>query len=461
MFRSKNKTCVHLIGIGGIGMSAIAEVLVNLGYKVKGSDASENANVAKLKTMGVEVTKGHAANNIGEASVVVYSTAITMDNPEVVEAKEKNLPLIRRAEMLTELMRLKYGIAIAGTHGKTTTTGMLATIFQECDVDATHIIGGVVHNLGGHAKVGKSEFLLTEADESDGTFLLLSPVFSVITNIDNDHMDYYQTEEKLNEAFVEFANRVPFYGCVALNYHDERIQENKELIKRPKVFFGIEVDDPDVEYVAKDICSRPGNSEYKLFFRNELVGTVSLKVNGQHNVLNSLGAIAIAHQMEIPFDQIINGIASFEGVSRRLQLLHEGDGFRVFDDYGHHPTEINATISALKELSDNKLVVFFEPHRYSRTKICWKSFFHCFNKADKVYMSPIYGHSEPVIEGITSKRLAEDINKIHPGLVEHIDSLDEMGKIINQNLSKKPVTFLSLGAGTIGTKIRQCVDQLK
>jgi len=325
MFRNKynKETHVHFIGIGGIGMSGIAHVLLSLGYQVSGSDLVKGSTVLELEKLGAEIYIGHKEENISGATVVVYSSAVRQDNPEMVSAKEKGIPVIKRAEMLSELMRLKYGVAVAGSHGKTTTTSFLATMLHEAGMDPTHIIGGIVENLGGHANLGKGDFLVVEADESDGTFLLLTPVLSVITNIDNDHLDFYEHEENLLDAFVNFSNKVPFYGCCAINIHDANILKIREKIKRPTVTFGIgEICDEKIDYMAKEVSHSGHNSEFNLYFKDKFIGLVSICLPGKHNVLNALGAIALSHQMEVPFDKIILGIKKFKGVYRRFEKIY-------------------------------------------------------------------------------------------------------------------------------------------
>ncbi|CBW25006.1 UDP-N-acetylmuramate--L-alanine ligase (UDP-N-acetylmuramoyl-L-alanine synthetase) [Halobacteriovorax marinus SJ] len=452
MFSPLKDIKVHFIGIGGIGMSGIAEVLLSLGYKVSGSDIAESATVAKLRKLGADVFVGHKSENITDATVMVYSSAIDDTNPEVIAAKAKRLPIMRRAEMLAELMRLKKGLAIAGTHGKTTTTSFLATILQESKYDPTYIIGGIVKNLDGHAKVGKGEFLVAEADESDGSFLLLNPIMSVVTNIDNDHMDHYGSEANLLSSFTEFINKVPFYGLTALNAHDERLMALTKEVKKPWVTFGVET---EADFEARDIRYENNITIYDLYHSGEKKIEIRITIPGKHNILNSLGAIALAFNMGVPFEEIAKSIIKFDGVGRRFQTLVAKDNFEVIDDYAHHPTEIDVTLKAMKETRPNKkIVVVFEPHRYSRTRDCWDSFLHCFNSADTVYISPIYPASEKPIPGIEADRLIADINKLHPDLVKKLDSIENIDSIID-NYKEENVTLVTLGAGSIGRIIRE------
>lgn len=442
---------VHFIGIGGIGMSGIAEILLSLGYKVTGSDISESANVVRLRELGAKVFIGHKRENItDETTVVVYSSAVNDSNPEMQQARENQIPIMRRAEMLAELMRLKRGIAIGGTHGKTTTTSFLATILQASNYEPTYIIGGIVSNLAGHAKVGSGEYLVAEADESDGSFLMLNPIMSVVTNIDLDHMDHYGSEDNLMASFEEFINKVPFYGLSSLNADDSRLMSLVPAIKKPVVTFGIK---NKADYQATDIKMDGLSSEFDLIVGPENLGRIKINLPGKHNILNALGAISIAHKMGVPIDMIQSSIRSFENVGRRFQLLYKNDKVEILDDYGHHPTEISSTLGTLKEIRDHKKIAIFEPHRFSRTKDCWNEFLHCFNDVDELYMCPIYPASEEPIAGITSERLVEDINRLHPGLAKNIE-LKDLDSIIRSN---ENATIMTLGAGSIGRVIREWV----
>lgn len=466
MFRKENNTKIHFIGIGGIGMSGIAHVLLQQGYQVSGSDIKEGSTTQQLRKSGADIYIGHHEKNVELASVVVYSSAVNIENPEMVASQKRGLPLIRRAEMLAELMRLKYGIAIAGTHGKTTTTSFLATILHECKIDPTHIIGGIVENLGGHARVGTGNVLVAEADESDGSFLLLSPIMSVITNIDDDHLDYYKTKKRLIKAFTEFANRIPFYGCCALNVHDESLREVKKNLKRPWVNFGIWEERPDhkevIDYEAREIVYKGHEAHYKLYYKGTFATDVRLLIPGRHNILNSLGAIAIAHKMDLDFISIAKSLEKFKGAGRRFETLYKEKNFHIIDDYAHHPTEVSNTLVAAKQLGYSKLVVLFEPHRYSRTQQCWKDFLHCFNKADEIFIGPIYAASEHEIPGVTGERLVQDINELHPGFATSLDSIDHIEKLFKKYIEDGTSTlFMTLGAGSIGRKVREAVSQLR
>jgi UDP-N-acetylmuramate--alanine ligase len=478
MFDYKKDIRIHFVGIGGIGMSGIAEVLCQLGYAVSGSDIKAGGTTERLKKMGVEIFIGHKNKNVQDCTVVVYSSAVESTNPELIEARNKGIPLIQRAEMLAELMRLKQGIAIAGTHGKTTTTSFLATILAEAKLDATHIIGGIVENLGGHARVGKGEFLVAEADESDGTFLLLSPIMSVITNIDSDHIDHYKSDDELHKAFIQFANKIPFYGRCALNVSNEKVSDMIPFIRRPYVTFGLRQEEgklaegvatgglwanEDINFAAGKIASDETGCEFDLYYQGEKVQRMAIKIPGVHNVLNALGAISIAKSMGIDFATIGNGIKKFMGVGRRLQTLYKDDQVEVIDDYAHHPTAVMETLKTLKTIKDSRIIAIFEPHRYTRTRDCWQSFLHCFNDADKVYILPIYAASEKEIGGINSSRMVDDINSIHPQHAQHLKSLTPLKKYFEgtDQADSLKTTLIFLGAGSLGKKLRVFLSQAK
>src|SRR5690554_1002456 len=447
------QTKLHFIGIGGIGMSGIAEVLLGYGYQVSGSDLNSSAVTKKLESKGAKIFYEHVGTNVEDADLIIYSSAINHQNPEVIRAKELGIPLIRRAEMLAELMRLKYGIAIAGSHGKTTTTSMVASIFNASSFDATHIIGGIVNHLGGNARKGDGEFLIAEADESDGSFLYLNPIMAVLTNVDNDHLDHYGSVDKIKEAFSEFVNKVPFYGRVALNANDEASVELKNEVKRSIVWYGYDSKDIPLYYEAKNIKLSASGSFFDLYHKDQFVMNVESHLLGMHNVSNTLAAIAICHEAGINWDDIHKGLKDFRGVGRRLEKIWEKDSFVVFDDYGHHPTEVTATIQALKDVDERPLTVVFEPHRYSRTQSFWQEFHDCFKGVDEIFISPIYPASEQPITGITSEELVSSMKK-QGYQASFISSLDEMSKLIDERKNDQRI-FLSLGAGAISKKIRE------
>lgn len=451
-------TKLHFIGIGGIGMSGIAEVLLDLGYQVSGSDLNASPVTENLQKKGAQIFIGHQASNVEGSTLIVYSSAIDPLNPEFIRAQELEIPMIRRAEMLAELMRLKFGIAVAGSHGKTTTTSLIATIFQEAKLDATHIIGGIVRNLGGNAKKGDGQYLIAEADESDGSFLLLNPIMAAVTNIDNDHLDHYGSKDKIVDAFVEFVNRLPFYGRVALNADDPSSVSIKSQVKRPVTWYGIEVDKDAADYVAKKVELSASGSEFDLYYRGEKVSRFKTHLMGLHNISNTLAAISISHETGLDWEVIQKGLLSFQGVGRRLEKLHENKSFVVIDDYGHHPTEVKATISTLRRVDPRPLCVVFEPHRYSRTQNFWKEFQECFEGADEVYITPIYAASEKPIAGITSEAMVIEM-KAKGKNVSLLPSLDGMKDILQAKKDTSCV-FVTLGAGAISKKIKELVKSL-
>jgi UDP-N-acetylmuramate--alanine ligase len=451
-------TKLHFIGIGGIGMSGIAEILLDLGYKVSGSDLGSSAVTENLKSKGAVVYQGHAAQNIEGADLIVISSAIDKKNPEILRAKELEIPIIRRAEMLAELMRLKYGIAIAGSHGKTTTTSLIATIFQEAQLDATHVIGGIVSNLGGNARKGDGQYLIAEADESDGSFLYLNPIMAAITNIDNDHLDHYGTEERIAEAFVEFMNKIPFYGRIAINANDKKSVAVREKIKRPLIWYGIEADPGDVDYVAKNVQFSAEGTSFELFHKGQPLAVIETPLMGNHNISNALAAIAIAHESGIKIEVIQAGLRKFKGVGRRLEKIYKKDSFLVIDDYGHHPTEVRATISALKAVDKRPLTVIFEPHRYSRTQNFWTEFQDCFQGCDELYITPIYAASEAPLPGITSEALV-NLMSARGSKVSYLPNLESMKNVLQEKQNTSSL-FLTLGAGAISKKIREMVNDL-
>jgi UDP-N-acetylmuramate--alanine ligase len=458
-FQKNNK--VHFIGIGGIGMSGIAEILLDMGYQISGSDITISAITDKLKSKGAAIYTSHDEENLDHVSLVVYSSAIDEENPEIKAARKNKIPVVRRAEMLAELMRLKFGIAIAGSHGKTTTTSLVATILDEAKLDPTHVIGGIVQNLGGHAKMGSGQYLVAEADESDGSFLLLNPIFSIITNIDNDHLDFYKTEKNLVQAFCDFANRVPFYGRVVLNAQDKHTGEILKHIKRPYLLVGSATqikDKLDFDYSADKIKLQPACTTFDLFKRDQRLGEIKTHLSGEHNVQNTLAAVAIASELGISLETINDGLKKFFGVGRRLEKLYEEGNFSIYDDYGHHPTEIKATIKTLHQIYKKRLCVIFEPHRYTRTKQLWSDFLTSFDGADEIFIGPIYAASEAAIEGINSEKLAQELSKKH-SKVKHLPNLDQMKQIILDR-KKEDMIVLTMGAGSISKKIKSVISSL-
>lgn len=401
---------IHFVGIGGIGMSGIAEVLLNLGYKVSGSDLRESDTTERLRGLGGEICIGHAAENLTNVDVVVTSTAVQGDNPEVIEAKRRMVPVIPRAEMLAELMRMKYGIAIAGTHGKTTTTSMVATVLTHAGIDPTIVIGGKLNTLGSNAKLGQGKFLVAEADESDGSFLTLSPTIAVVTNIDADHLDYYTGGlEEIKDTFVSFINKVPFYGLAVLCLEDRNITEIIPRIKKRFMTYGLS---SQADLRATHVKLDGFNTSFTAHYKGYRLGEISFKMPGAHNVLNALACTAVALELDVPFDKIQEGFAQFGGVGRRFTVKGEQNGIMVVDDYGHHPAEIRATLSAARNgWPERRLVVAFQPHRYSRTKELFNEFVTCFYDADVLVLTDIYAASEQLIPGVSAERLAEEVRR--------------------------------------------------
>lgn len=445
------KTKFHFVGVGGIGMCGLAELLHNMGAHVTGSDLSENANTERLKKLGVRIFKGHSGDNIGEADVVVYSSAIQYQNPELAMARAKQIPLIPRAEALAELMRIKRGVAVAGTHGKTTTTSMVAAIFLEAKVSPTIVVGGRFDLIQATAQLGSGEWLIAEADESDGSFLKLSPELGIITNIDSDHLDYYKSFENIEKAFYDFALRIPFYGQLIACGDDQTIKKLFAHFPKRASFYGFQNDN---DYVIKG-----KNSNYEIFKEKEKLGDFELHVPGRHNALNAAAAIVAGLAAGFDFSTCRNGLLKFQGVDRRFQFKGEGKGVKVYDDYGHHPTEVSAVLSACKEkFPDNRLVVLFQPHRYSRTQHCWHEFTTCFSMADELMLLDIYPAGEESIAGITTEHLVKDMK--HPKCRHFVKSEAEIKNLV-QNQLKSGDVFLTLGAGD-GWKIGvQVLDLLK
>jgi UDP-N-acetylmuramate--alanine ligase len=438
---------IHFVGIGGIGMSGIAELLLNLGYTVSGSDLQVTDITAKLEQLGAKIYRGHERQWVGGADVVVTSTAIAEDNPEVAQALEEHIPVIQRAERLAELMRLKkYGIAIAGSHGKTSTTSLVATILGEAALDPTIVVGGKVASLGGNAKLGEGEFLVAEADESDGSFLKLSPVIEVVTNIDLEHLDYYRDIEHIKDVFLEFINRLPFYGVAIVCFDDKNVAALLPEIHKRTITYGLT---EQADLYATRIVSADGGTSFTVKRRQEELGQVTLNRPGRHTIYNSLAAIAVGLELEIDFSIIATALQGFQGVERRIEVKGESGGVLVVDDYGHHPTEIRATLDAVREAwPEKRLVVAFQPHRYSRTQGLFDEFTTAFHRADVLILTDIYPASEAPIEGVTALALQEAIKKHGQRntfyIPRLIDAPSELLPLLQEN-----DLLLTLGAGNI------------
>ncbi len=447
MFRKTQQ--IHLVGIGGAGMSGIAEVLLTMGYKVTGSDLQTSETTRRLEELGGKIFIGHQESNVGEAQVVVISSAVAAGNPEVVAAKARQIPVIPRAEMLAELMRLKFGVAIAGAHGKTTTTSMVANVLAQGGLDPTMVIGGKVNALGSHARLGRGELLVAEADESDGSFLRLSPTIVAVTNLDREHLDHYGSMERINECFIEFINKIPFYGLAVLCADDERLRALfPHIVKRYHTYGLHEREGISTDFTATEISLKQWGGEFRAHFRGKNLGPFRLAVPGIHNVSNALAAIAIGVELEIPVDLIRKGLAAFTGVERRFHLCGETGGIMVVDDYGHHPTEVRATLAAAKQGWDRRLVVLFQPHRYTRTRDCVEDFAHAFDRADQLFITEIYAAGEQPISGVSGERLAETIRAAGHPSVTFIERKESMPDQVLPHL-KQGDLVLTLGAGDI------------
>ena len=443
MFRKIQR--IHFVGIGGIGMSGIAEVLLNLGYKVSGSDLKAGPTTQRLEKLGGKVSIGHAAENVADADVVVVSSAVRPDNVEGVEAKKRQIPVIPRAEMLAELMRLKYGVAVAGSHGKTTTTSMIATVLGHAGYDPTVVIGGRLNAIGSNARLGKGDFLVAEADESDGSFLKLSPTIAVITNIDREHLDHYADLAEIQEAFVTFANKVPFYGAAVLCLEDPHVQAIIPRIERRIVAYGLS---SQADLAASDVQFENFGSSYTLRRYGESLGTIRLQVPGLHSILNSIAAAAAAFELDISFAKVSQALAAFQNADRRFQIKGEKRGVLVVDDYGHHPTEILATLGAARRSTDRRIVVVFQPHRYTRTLALEEEFTRAFNHAAVLVLLPIYAAGEHPLPGVTAERLAAQINKFGHRDVNYAESFEEAQRILEEKLREGDL-LITLGAGDV------------
>ncbi len=440
-----NIRAIHMVGIGGSGMSGIAEVLLNLGCKVCGSDATESATVKRLRGLGAEIFIGHEATNVGDVQVLVKSTAIGDENPEVQAAKEQGIPIIPRAEMLAELMRLRHGIAIAGTHGKTTTTSLTAAIFDAAEKDPTVIIGGLLNAYGANARLGAGNYLIAEADESDGSFLCLFPIVNVVTNVDLDHVDFYENLESVDKAFVDFMNKVPFYGRNIVCGDDQGVQRLLPQIKRPVLTYGFGADNALRANVLE--CGKV--SRFEVILHGENLGVMELKQPGMHNILNALAAIGVALEAGISAEHCQKGLAKFDGVGRRFEHKGEKDGVIVIDDYGHHPVEIEATIATAKQVyPDKRLVVAFQPHRFSRTQSFFGEFCKAFESVDKLLLCEIYAASEKPIPGVSGQSLAQGVRQVTSVDVKFCKNFDVLILEAKKYLRPGDV-FITLGAGSI------------
>lgn len=456
MFVPKNLQ-IHMIGIGGSGMSGIAELLLNLGYTVSGSDLQETHVTRRLQNLGATICIGHRPENIHGAGVVVASSAIRPNNPEIVEAEKRGIPVIPRVEMLTEIMRLRQGIAIAGAHGKTTTTSMIGTVLAKGSLDPTLVVGGRLRSLGTNAVLGQGQWVVVESDESDGSFLKLAPTISVITNIDREHMERYGHLDALVDAFIQFGNSVPFYGATTVCMEDRYLQNNLYRLKRRVITYGLH---PQSHYWASDIAPSGWSTVFTLHGEDQ-VRSFKLNIPGAHNVLNALASIAVGRFLGLDWDIVQQALEEFQGVDRRFQLKGRPQDIWIVDDYAHHPTEIKRTLETALALSRERIIVVFQPHRYSRVSFLWEDFRRSFYAAHKLIVLPIYPAGEDPIPGVEASRLAEDIRQSGHRDVVFMESLDEAVQHLVQQC-KPGDLVLTLGAGNVyqvGEAMLQKIDE--
>jgi UDP-N-acetylmuramate--alanine ligase len=443
---------IHFVGIGGIGMSGIAEVMATLNYKVQGSDISDNYNVARLRKHGIDVSIGHAAKNLGDAQVVVISSAVKPDNPELIEARARYLPVVRRAEMLAELMRFKSCIAVGGTHGKTTTTSIVAALLDNGGLDPTVINGGIINAYGTNARLGKGDWMVVESDESDGTFVKLPADVVIVTNIDPEHLDHYGTFDKAKEAFLAFVENIPFYGFAVMCIDHPVVQELIGQVRDRRVItYGTS---PAADYRVMDIGYHDGATRFsvkvteRVTGKSHIIPDLALKMPGDHNALNSTSAIIVARELGMSDDAVRKGLASFEGVKRRFTKTGEHNGVMVFDDYGHHPVEIAAVLSAARRVTQNKVVAVMQPHRYSRLSSLFPEFCSCFNDADSVIIAPVYAAGETPIDGASHANLAQGIHDRGHRSVQSIEDPKQLAPLVKKLVQPGDIV-ICLGAGTI------------
>jgi len=435
---------IHFIGIGGIGMSGIAEILLNLGYRISGSDLKLSPVTERLAGMGARIAEGHRAEQIDDADAVVISSAVQESNPEVVEARRRQIPVIPRGELLAELMRLKYGIAVAGSHGKTTTTSMIAAVLSHAELDPTVVVGGRVGGMGSNARLGRSDFLVVESDESDRSFLKLAPILAVVTNIDREHLDCYSSLEEIQDAFIEFVNKVAFYGAAILCVEDPPTRAILSRVRRRTLTYG---GTEPADLVASEVRCGHFCSDFRLRFRGRDLGEFHLDAAGRHNVWNATAAVLVGLELEIPVETIRQGLARFSGVDRRFQVRGREAGVTVMDDYGHHPTEIRATLAAARNCDFRRIHVLFQPHRFTRTHHLMDEFAGCFTDCDTLYLVDIYPAGEAPIEGVNTGVLAGRIRR-EGREVRYFGTLDEAVAAIAVAAGPGDLV-LTLGAGNV------------
>lgn len=448
---------LHFVGIGGIGMSGIAELLLNQGYEISGSDIKESTNTRRLERLGARVHVGHDAGHVEEAQVVVTSSAVADDNPEVEAARQRGVPVIPRGEMLAELMRMKQGVAVAGSHGKTTTTSMIAKVVETAGLDATIVIGGVLKEWGSNARLGQGDLLIAEADESDGSFLRLTPTISVVTNIDVEHLDHYADFEELREAFRQFLDKVPFYGAGVVCVDDAEVRSLVGQLSRRVVTYGTS---EDAEFRAADVRVEPWGTAFTCLRGGQELGPVRLRLLGRHNALNALATVAVASELEIDFEDVATGLAEFGGADRRFQVVASVDDVLVVDDYGHHPTEIAAVLSAAREAWRRRILVVFQPHRYSRSKLLRDEFGRVFRDADTVFVLPIYPAGEEPLPGVTGEDLAAAMVEHGHDDVRSVADLEEARRALHDEMRPGDLV-LTLGAGDVYRIAHRLADDLQ
>jgi UDP-N-acetylmuramate--alanine ligase len=437
---------IHFVGVGGIGMSGIAELLLNLGYKVSGSDIQSSDITDRLKSLGGKIYKGHAQKHVSDADVVVTSSAVDSTNPEVQAAEQASIPVIPRAEMLAELMRLKYSVAIAGAHGKTSTTSIVASVLAKGGLDPTVVIGGKLKSIGSNAVLGQGDYIVAEADESDGSFLKFSPTIAVVTNIDREHLDFYADLDEIKTVFLDFLDRIPFYGLAVLCLDNEPIQDLIPKIKKRYTTYGM---NSQADFQIRDVEFESQKSRFSIHHGGKQLGQIRLNLPGLHNVYNATASIAVAQELDIVFDDIKSALESVEGVQRRLEIKGEINDITVIDDYGHHPTEIKTTLQALEEnWPDRRKVVVFQPHRYTRTQALYDDFTRAFYQSDLLVVLPIYPAGEKKIEGINSRKLCEGINA-HGHKEVHYASDFKQASACLEDMLKPGDILLTLGAGDV------------
>ena len=448
---------IHFVGIGGAGMSGIAELLLNIGYKVSGSDLKQSKITDRLQALGATIMIGHKPLNVKDAHVVVYSSAVKPDNPELVYAREHNIPVIPRAEMLAELMRVKYAIAIAGSHGKTTTTSLVSIVLATAGLDPTSIVGGKVNIFDSNAKLGQSEYLVAEADESDGSFLKLTPTIAIVTNIDPEHLDYYVTFEKEKDAFVEFINKVPFYGLAILCLDEENVASIIPRVKVRRMTYGLSA---QADVHGYNIVQKKGESEFSVNVKGKHYGNFTIHMPGLHNVYNALASIAAGVELELEPEKIKEGIDKFNGVERRFQIKANINDIMVVDDYGHHPKEIKATLSGAKGSWNKRLIVVFQPHRYTRTKLLFNDFLTAFYQADVLIITDIYSAGEDPIEGVSAYNLYTAMKNMGYKDVRYIS---DKNKIVEEliNIVAPGDMVITQGAGDVYTVGDLFIKRLK